>query len=441
MFDMYGGDSDVEDAYSPTVATQASCAMRAAHPATAGKLATAAVEAPASSGGGPSGGAGPEVPESSGTSSSSVGAGGPSSSTSGRPATSTRDEHIYVDGSESEDDLWAAAQGREAQRKRGPPKVNQATELAKVMGAVAAAAAKAALSVRINGLPNALDAPPVAKAAAPPAAPAAPLPKATAKAKASPAAKPKASASIGVAGNMEATPLPKAGCRAEAATITELDPGSAVARPDPSSGGSAAAPQAVERSGVPGPSKRAPRGTAGTFAGRRPPKDPAKLKVFFAMKEAYLAQRATAKLEAEAEGAPDTRPSVDQKIYWKHLSEHLKAGKGMGDMQESYKALGKVPKRRRQTAASKPKAKAKAKAAKAKAGSKKQDKADKKDAKAAAPKGKAAAQPEHAATPQKKRPAEGIPTPEKATKEDGKSIQANFVAKASSSSAKDGAEA
>ena len=159
------------------------------------------------------------------------------------------------------------------------------------------------------------------------------------------------------------------------------------------------------------------------------------------MKEAYLAQRATAKLEAEAEGAPDTRPSVDQKIYWKHLSEHLKAGKGMGDMQESYKALGKVPKRRRQTAASKPKAKAKAKAAKAKAGSKKQDKADKKDAKAAAPKGKAAAQPEHAATPQKKRPAEGISTPEKATKEDGKSIQANFVAKASSSSAKDGAEA
>jgi hypothetical protein len=45
--------------------------------------------------------------------------------------------------------------------------------------------------------------------------------------------------------------------------------------------------------------KRAPRGTAGTFKGRRPPKDPAKLKLFLAQKEVHLKEREEARQQRQ----------------------------------------------------------------------------------------------------------------------------------------------
>jgi len=43
----------------------------------------------------------------------------------------------------------------------------------------------------------------------------------------------------------------------------------------------------------------APRGTAGTFKGRRPPKDPAKLKLFLAQKEVHLKEREEARQQRQ----------------------------------------------------------------------------------------------------------------------------------------------
>jgi hypothetical protein len=72
------------------------------------------------------------------------------------------------------------------------------------------------------------------------------------------------------------------------------------------------------------PAKRAPRGSAGTFGGRRPPKDPAKLALFEAMKAAHE----KAKEDANKDGAGKC-PSLRQAQYWNHLSENLRAGNGM----------------------------------------------------------------------------------------------------------------
>ena len=71
------------------------------------------------------------------------------------------------------------------------------------------------------------------------------------------------------------------------------------------------------------PTKRAPRGSAGTFGGRRPPKDPSKLALFEARKAAH------AKAKEDAKDGEGKCPSLRQAQYWNHLSENLKAGNGM----------------------------------------------------------------------------------------------------------------
>ena len=69
--------------------------------------------------------------------------------------------------------------------------------------------------------------------------------------------------------------------------------------------------------------KRAPRGSAGTFGGRRPPKDPSKLALFEARKAAH------AKAKKDAKDGEGNCPSLRQAQYWQHLSDNLKAGNGM----------------------------------------------------------------------------------------------------------------
>ena len=72
-----------------------------------------------------------------------------------------------------------------------------------------------------------------------------------------------------------------------------------------------------------GKKTRAPRGSAGTFGGRRPPKDPSKLALFEARRAAHL------KAKEDAKDGAGKCPSLRQAQYWKHLSENLKAGNGM----------------------------------------------------------------------------------------------------------------
>lgn len=62
---------------------------------------------------------------------------------------------------------------------------------------------------------------------------------------------------------------------------------------------------------------RAARGTAGTFAGRRPPKTPAKLALFNAKREAHM----KAKEDAKKENLKP--PTLRQRAYWEKLSSQM----------------------------------------------------------------------------------------------------------------------
>ena len=64
--------------------------------------------------------------------------------------------------------------------------------------------------------------------------------------------------------------------------------------------------------------QRAPRGSAGTFASRRPPKSPHKLKFFLARK--------AAREQAKKEATENQRkvPTLRQKEYWSELSTSLR---------------------------------------------------------------------------------------------------------------------
>lgn len=64
--------------------------------------------------------------------------------------------------------------------------------------------------------------------------------------------------------------------------------------------------------------KRAPKGSAGTFQGRRPPKDPKKLAKFLEEKKAWDEGR-TERLRPR--GAPRPRKSANQVNYARHLQE------------------------------------------------------------------------------------------------------------------------
>ena len=75
---------------------------------------------------------------------------------------------------------------------------------------------------------------------------------------------------------------------------------------------------------------RAKRGSAGTFAGRRPPKDPIKLALFEAKREAHW------KAKEAAKEAKVRTPSLHQKDYWKHLSKSMKEGESMQQAVQTY---------------------------------------------------------------------------------------------------------
>ena len=71
-------------------------------------------------------------------------------------------------------------------------------------------------------------------------------------------------------------------------------------------------------------SKRAPRGSAGTFMGRRPPKTPSKLAVFLAKKEVHQKKMEEAREEArQKRSGEQTRPSEQQLKYWEFMRQYL----------------------------------------------------------------------------------------------------------------------
>lgn len=82
---------------------------------------------------------------------------------------------------------------------------------------------------------------------------------------------------------------------------------------------------------------RAARGTAGTFAGRRPPKDPTKLLLFEAKKSAFLSLRAHERENREA--------TTEQKTFWKFMSDRLKEAGGTTGFKEAAQEWGSIRKR------------------------------------------------------------------------------------------------
>ena len=82
--------------------------------------------------------------------------------------------------------------------------------------------------------------------------------------------------------------------------------------------------------------QRASRGSAGTFAGRRPPRNPEKLEAFKAAREAHIANKKDLKEKREKarkEGQQqDSGGTPNQRLYWKHLREAMR---GTGDMKRA----------------------------------------------------------------------------------------------------------
>ena len=76
--------------------------------------------------------------------------------------------------------------------------------------------------------------------------------------------------------------------------------------------------------------QRAVRGSANTFAGRRPPKDPARLELFMAKKAAWEQAQKDRK-EARTQGTVSPKWSENQKKFWKHMSDTIKQQGGGKD--------------------------------------------------------------------------------------------------------------
>ena len=72
-------------------------------------------------------------------------------------------------------------------------------------------------------------------------------------------------------------------------------------------------------------SGRKQRGTAGTFAGRRPPKNPTKLKLFVAQRAAYFAEKA--RVKADRDKGVKT-PTANMSDFMKHMSNNLAVSGG-----------------------------------------------------------------------------------------------------------------
>lgn len=79
---------------------------------------------------------------------------------------------------------------------------------------------------------------------------------------------------------------------------------------------------------------RAARGTAGTFAGRRPPKDPVKLEQYQQMQQDYLKLRG----EITKSGSKIT---VSQETYWAHMRQALEKQK-VGNGQDRFRAAARA---------------------------------------------------------------------------------------------------
>ena len=74
--------------------------------------------------------------------------------------------------------------------------------------------------------------------------------------------------------------------------------------------------------------KRAPRGSKDTFAGRRPPNDPAKLEIFCRMREDYFRIRKTLSEQGPKKGKKKATATVSQEAYWKHMQKAMAEVKG-----------------------------------------------------------------------------------------------------------------
>ena len=199
--------------------------------------------------------------------------------------------HAAQEDSDDDEDIWAKAHGRGSAEKVGRRKSTMPTTeqlMAKAVGKVAAAAVSAALATGVH------------------------CTRATGHAAAVPAAAAPSQQSSTHQGVLQA-PLPATSPQAPS------EPSSVAREP-------------VAASSKPG-KQRAPRGTAGTFAGRRPPTNPEKLQVFNAAREAHLANKRVVKQKREMarfEGQEtQLEASPDQRAYWKHLKEAMQ---GTGDL-------------------------------------------------------------------------------------------------------------
>ncbi len=83
---------------------------------------------------------------------------------------------------------------------------------------------------------------------------------------------------------------------------------------------------------------RATRGSQGTFGGRRPPKDPAKLKVFLAKKEVHQKHKEEARVARTAGKGPLKEPSAAQAAYWEHMRTHMLGENSPDNFRQAAKA-------------------------------------------------------------------------------------------------------
>ena len=72
--------------------------------------------------------------------------------------------------------------------------------------------------------------------------------------------------------------------------------------------------------------KRAARGSKDTFAGRRPPNDPAKLEMFWQLKEDYYRIRKALCEQGPKKGKK--KATVSQEVYWKHMQKAMAETQG-----------------------------------------------------------------------------------------------------------------
>ena len=93
---------------------------------------------------------------------------------------------------------------------------------------------------------------------------------------------------------------------------------------------------------------RAAKGTAGTFAGRRPPKNPAKLELFMAKKAAWEQTKA----ENQKPGRGPLKHSDIQQAFFKHMSKYLKSNGGGKDGFRNARAAWNAAKKRPAAASS-----------------------------------------------------------------------------------------